>query len=72
LIERSLSADVSFAPESIVQETRWRATSDPKTWRQPDVQAAREGQRFAFEVQLSTTFLGVVVERRIFYREEGA
>lgn len=72
LIERSLSADVSFAPESIAQETRWRATSDPKTWRQPDVQAAREGQRFAFEVQLSTTFLGVVVERRIFYREEGA
>ena len=72
LIDRSLTADASFAPESIVQEKRWRATGDPKTWRQPDVQAARYGQRFAFEVQLSTTFLGVAVERRIFYREEGA
>ncbi|ARP98109.1 DUF6035 family protein [Pseudorhodoplanes sinuspersici] len=72
LIERSLAADPSFAPESIQQETRWRASSDPKSWRQPDVQATRGDQRFAFEVQLSTTFLGVVVERRLFYRDEGA
>lgn len=72
LIERSLTADPSFAPESIRQETRWRASSDPKSWRQPDVQATRGEQRFAFEVQLSTTFLGVVVERRLFYRGEGA
>jgi hypothetical protein len=57
LIERSLAADPS---------------GDPKSWRQPDVQAARGDQRFAFEVQLSTTFLGVVVERRLFYRDEGA
>jgi hypothetical protein len=72
LIERSLAADPSFTPESIRQETRWRASGDPKSWRQPDVQAARGEQRFAFEVQLSTTFLGVVVERRLFYRDEGA
>lgn len=72
LIERSLNADPSFAPESIRQETRWRAAADPKSWRQPDVQASRGDQRFAFEVQLSTTFLGVVVERRLFYRDEGA
>lgn len=72
LIERSLAADPSFAPESIRQEARWRASGDPKSWRQPDVQAARGDQRFAFEVQLSTTFLGVVVERRLFYRDEGA
>jgi hypothetical protein len=72
LIERSLAADPSFVPESIRQETRWRASGDPKIWRQPDVQATRGDQRFAFEVQLSTTFLGVVVERRLFYRDEGA
>lgn len=72
LIKRSLAADPSFVPESIRQETRWRASGDPRSWRQPDVQAARGEQRFAFEVQLSTTFLGVVVERRLFYREEGA
>jgi len=72
LIERSLIGDPSFVPESIQQETRWRASGDPKSWRQPDVQATRGDQRFAFEVQLSTTFLGVVVERRLFYRDEGA
>ncbi len=72
LIERSLIADSCFKPESIAQERRWRSSSDPKVWRQPDVQAVNDGRRFAFEVQLSTTFLSVVVERRQFYREEGA
>lgn len=72
LIERSLTADPSFTAESILQEKRWRATGDPKTWRRPDVQAACGDKNFAFEVQLSTTFLNVVVARRIFYREEGA
>jgi Family of unknown function (DUF6035) len=72
LIERSIAADSSFAAETILQEKRWRSSKDPNVWRQPDVQAKRGDQRFAFEVQLSTTFLNVVVERRKFYREEGA
>ena len=42
-------------------------------WRKPDVQALWKGQtRMAFEIQLSTTFLHVIAERRLFYREQGA
>jgi hypothetical protein len=69
---QSLAADPLFQTESIVQERRWRSQRDPARWRQPDVQATCDGQRIAFEAQLSTTFLDVVVERRRFYREEDA
>lgn len=72
LIERSLRADPSFSDTTILQEKRWRSAQDPARWRQPDVQAVRDAQRFAFEVQLSTTFLSVVAERRAFYKSEGA
>lgn len=72
LIERSLRADKEFDQQKIHQEKRWRSDANPKVYRQPDVQACIANQRFAFEVQLSTTFLDVVVGRRIFYEEEGA
>lgn len=70
LIERSLCADPLF--ENILCETRWKAEGDPRLWRQPDVQTKLGGRRFAFEAQLSTTFLDVVVSRRLFYRDESA
>jgi hypothetical protein len=72
LIERSLRADPAFDTETIIQEKRWNATDDPQTWRKPDVQATSTDGRFAFEAQLSTTFLDVVVSRRMFYRDVGA
>jgi hypothetical protein len=72
LIERSLRADPAFETEAIIQEKRWNSAHDPKTWRKPDVQAVSTEGRFAFEAQLSTTFLDVVVSRRMFYRDEGA
>lgn len=72
LIERSLRADPDFTAESIQIERRWNAAKNSKLWRQPDVQAQSYDGRFAFEAQLSTTFLDVVVSRRIFYRAEGA
>lgn len=72
LLERSLRADKRFSAESIVQEKRWRSEKNPRQYRQPDVQASSNGLRFAFEVQLSTTFLDVVVGRRLFYRENNA
>ncbi|WP_420965482.1 DUF6035 family protein [Bradyrhizobium sp. B120] len=72
LIERSLRADPAFDTETIIQEKRWNATDDPHTWRKPDVQATSTEGRFAFEAQLSTTFLDVVVSRRMFYRDVGA
>jgi len=51
-------------------EKRW-TRSITGTWRQPDVTARIENLKFAFEVQLSTTFLDVIAERRRFYTLEG-
>lgn len=71
LIERSLKADGRFS--TVLAETTWRSKADPDRYRRPDVQATSlDGQRLAFEVQLSTTFLSVVAGRRAFYRAEGA
>jgi competence CoiA-like predicted nuclease len=54
----------------IHEEKRW---SGPITgeWRKPDVLANLDGLKIAFEVQLSTTFLDVIAERRLFYLKEG-
>ena len=37
-------------------------------WRCPDVTAQYKGKKLVFELQLSTTFLSVIVDRDIFYR----
>lgn len=67
LIE-SLQASGRFT--EIVPEQRWRGpvTGD---WRQPDVSARLGDLKVAFEVQLSTTYLNVIAERRRFYLREG-
>lgn len=70
LILRGLSADPKF--HSVLEERTWRSSSDPNQRRQPDVQARLGDLRLAFEIQLSTTFLDVVVGRREFYRGENA
>jgi Family of unknown function (DUF6035) len=70
LIERSLRADTTY--RAIAQEKTWRSIHDPAAYRRPDVQADSDQGMLAFEVQLSTTFLSVVVGRRLFYRDEGA
>ncbi|MGY3131129.1 hypothetical protein ACVWZM_001811 [Bradyrhizobium sp. USDA 4501] len=67
-----MRADPAFDTETIVQEKSWSAADDPRTWRKPDVQATSTEGQFAFEAQLSTIFLDVVVSRRMFYREVGA
>ena len=70
LLARSLEADPRY--RDVQQERQWRSSHDASARRQPDVQATGPTGRLVFEVQLSTTFLDVVVGRRIFYREEGA
>jgi hypothetical protein len=70
LILRSLDADPSFS--NIASERNWRSAIRTGAYRRPDVQATDGTGKFAFEVQLSTTFLSVVVGRREFYRQEGA
>lgn len=40
-----------------------------KEWKRPDVLANYKGKKIAFELQLSTTFLSVIVARTRFYNE---
>jgi hypothetical protein len=67
-LEDCLKADNRFS--SVQKEIRWtgRLTGD---WRKPDVSAVYEGVRVAFEIQLTTTYLDVIVQRRDFYLREG-
>jgi len=69
LILRSLDADPAFGKS--LAERRWRGTDGSGAYRQPDVQTVHTSGAVALEVQLSTTFLSVVVGRREFYRQEG-
>lgn len=70
LLLRSLSADPAFT--NIASEKNWKSAANAREFRRPDVQAEEANGRVAFEVQLSTTFLSVVIGRREFYRAEGA
>lgn len=62
-----LNLDPQF--KDVKMESRWRGGLG--TWRQPDVRATFRGQSIAFEIQLSTTYLDVIVARRQFYLQEG-
>ncbi len=68
LLSRSLGADPAYS--DIAEEKTW-SSEVTSHYRRPDVQCRLGGQRLAFEIQLSTTFLDVVLGRREFYREEG-
>jgi hypothetical protein len=70
LLVRSLGADPIFSEVRV--EATWRAREGLPGLRRPDVSARCGDLRMAFEVQLSTTFLDVVLGRKRFYREEGA
>ncbi len=70
LLVRSLAADPGFSDVRV--EATWRASEGLIGLRRPDVSARRGDLRTAFEVQLSTTFLDVVLGRKRFYRDDGA
>jgi competence CoiA-like predicted nuclease len=61
--------DPDTAEVKIDQVYRDRAISDK--WRKPDVLAYHKFGKIAFELQLSTTFLSVIVGRTIFYQQSG-
>lgn len=67
-LAESLRASGKF--DDITTEQRWKGAVTG-AWRQPDVSARFADLRVAFEVQLSTTFLDVIAERRRFYLKEG-
>jgi hypothetical protein len=69
IIAESLRCDPRF---SGVKEESVLKSQDRAAWRKPDVQAIYDGRPVAFEIQLSTTFLRVIAERRVFYQREGA
>lgn len=67
LIVRSLQADTHFS--DIKQEETFKHTQGLKEWRRPDVSAKIDGHDIVFEIQLSTTFLSILVDRDSFYKQ---
>jgi len=67
IIAESIAVDPRFSFP--MTEATWKG--DLGEWRRPDVQTEFGGLRLAFEIQLSTTFIRVIAERREFYRREG-
>ncbi len=67
-IAACLQADARFS--EVVVEGRWTGAFSGE-WRKPDVRASYGGTRVAFEIQLSTTYINVIAQRREFYRQEG-
>jgi hypothetical protein len=65
-----LLADDSFSDVQI-EKVRTSTTTKGER-RKPDTSAIRASLLHAFEVQLSSTFFDVVLERQSFYRDEGA
>lgn len=68
IIAESLRCDPRFSEVKVEAVLK---AQDRSAWRRPDVQAIYEGIPVAFEIQLSTTFLRVIAERRAFYQREG-
>lgn len=67
LLRESLEVDPAFS--EIVEEKVWRGEG-ARDYRKPDVRATFGDQKCAFEVQLATTYLNVIAERREFYRAQ--
>ncbi len=51
------------------KEKRYKDLAISKQWKQPDIQSIYIDKNLVFEIQLSTTFLDVIVSRQEFYRE---
>ena len=67
IVAESIACDHRFTlPKT---EETWRGAIG--AWRRPDVQAKFGELRMAFEIQLSTTYIRVIAERREFYLREG-
>jgi len=71
LVVKSLQNDPLFDQGRIDRERRWKGTQNPQSWRQPDVRAWKGELSIAFEIQLSSTYIDVIVDRREFYLAEG-
>jgi len=63
-LSNAMNNDKRFS-EIFVEET----ISDGTSWRKPDVQATVNNKKYVFEIQISNTFLSVIVARELFYRD---
>ncbi|MGX1126544.1 DUF7830 domain-containing protein [Pseudomonas sp. HLS-6 TE3448] len=63
IIRDSLIADENCSEPLVEKIWKGMPLADRAQWRKPDVQVERAGQRLAFEVQLSTTYLTEIVGR---------
>ena len=63
-IQASLKADPDMRDIALEKVQK---SKDRTAWRKPDVSAVYKDQPMVFEAQLSTTFLSVIVERKMFY-----
>lgn len=68
-IQASLHADPNVRDVAVEKVQK---SKDRKTWRKPDVSAVYQDYPMVFEAQLSTTFLSVIVERKLFYQAQDA
>ncbi|KWT98121.1 MULTISPECIES: DUF6035 family protein [unclassified Variovorax] len=68
-IAQCTEVDPAFTNTEVESSWKGKLTGE---MRRPDVRAEHKGMRVAFEVQLSSTYLDVIVGRRLFYRKEGA
>ncbi len=70
LIHNALDGNVSRRKgvTDVVEEKRVNSNLPYMNWRKPDVMAKYKKLNIVFELQLSTTFISVVVQRDIFYR----
>jgi len=56
------------AIKEVLVEKVYRELAISKEWKKPDVMAIFKDKKIAFELQLSTTFLSVIVQRTLFYQ----
>lgn len=67
-LKEIISKDSDFT--DVKAEAFVRSTVDPTRWRRPDISCSYKGRKIVFEIQLSTTYLNVIVERELHYRED--
>ena len=60
-----ISKDSRFSDIKI--EKTFKSEGLSKEWKKPDVSAVFNNDKLVFEIQLSTTFLSVIVQRELFY-----
>lgn len=65
LLDTKVHRNVSFVATEKVQKSKVNYLK----WKKPDVTSVYKGLDLVFEIQLSTTFLSVIVDREHFYKE---